>query len=42
MLTDEDVYIPPDNPVWDYVLYGLNLVVALWEIFVIIQCIRGV
>ena len=39
MLTDDDVRLPMPNPIWDYLLYGLNIAITLWEIYIIILCL---
>ena len=39
MLTDDDVKLPMPNPIWDYLLYGLNMIIAFWELTVIYRCL---
>jgi hypothetical protein len=39
MLTDDDVYVPPIKHTWEYILYGSNIVLVLWELYVIVRCI---
>ena len=39
MLTDDDVKLPMPNPIWDYLLYGLNIAIVFWEICISVICL---
>jgi|APCry1669189472_1035225.scaffolds.fasta_scaffold32558_2 hypothetical protein len=39
MLNNDDLRTTPVNHTLEYILYGANIIVVIWEIYIIIKCL---